>query len=274
MSTMTAQTVTGWRARLTVDASDMSSTSTMSILRQNPDGSVSTVIGADRIKPQSGVFDDPEVPLGAAVGWTLQENRARGDSVVSPDGRIVGYLVAASRPVLSDPFRQLAARVIVCTEGQDHTMAGRASSIDITGRASRVWSWDVEGAPTLSPILITDTPADHAAIEDIMSTGDPVLLRTPCATVPDRWLMRGGDRSWSWLTRRCVARKHTLSSCEELAGAPAGATMTSVFGDTLKDLYRASLQGDAAQTTLGQLAQIAATWDTLGAIASTDLKAR
>jgi hypothetical protein len=82
---------------------------------------------------------------------------------------------------------------------------------------------------------------------------------------PDVWLQRGGDRTWSWLTRRCQARKHTLSSCEELEGPPSD---EAVWTDTLGDVHQV-VGGDS----VGTLGAIAERWETLGEIAATDLKA-
>lgn len=268
MSTMTAAQVTGWRIRLDVVVDDMASTSRMSIIRTGPDGSTAPIIGVDHVTPASGVWDDPEAPLWGISTWTLREHTQTG---VTVDRASVQASVQADRPVLSDPAAQASAQVVVLAAGQDRTMAGRASSVDIVGRSTRVWSWDVEAAPTLSPQLITDTVEDHAGVEACCAGGSPVLLRYPDPRIPDRWLQRGGDRSWSWLSRRCVARKHTLSNCEELESAPAGLAAAAVFGDTLGDLDNAAqaLGGDAA----GTLAAISDRWTTLGGIAATDLKA-
>lgn len=173
-------------------------------------------------------------------------------------------MIPADHPLVSDPWRGITCPVTVLAAGQDRTMAGRASTVDITGRRSRISVWDVEGAPTFSPQFITE-PADHETFEELMATGDPVLLRFPCMQHPDVWLQRGGDRSWAWMTGRCQARKHTISSCEELDGPPSG---EAVWGDTLGDLH-AAVGGDAT----GSLGAIAERWETLGEIAATDLKA-
>lgn len=269
MSSITAQIVSGWRVRLTVNVDGIPTTSTISVNRYGGETDAPhPIVGATRIKPAPIVLDDPETPLQGINSWALESYTATG--VRQVEDVAILEITTAGRPVLSDPVRQLAVAVVLCADGQDHTMAGRASSVDVAGRATRVWSWDVEAAPTLSPVFITDTPADHATVEDIMSTGDPVLLRTPCTQIPDRWLMRGGDRSWSWLTRRCIARKHALGSCEEMDGPPAGLTLEGVFGDTLGDLDRAA---QASTESAGTLAAIWDRWDTLAAIAATDLKA-
>jgi hypothetical protein len=173
-------------------------------------------------------------------------------------------MIPADHPLMSDPWRGIVCPVTVLADGQDRTMAGRASAVDITGRRSRIHLWDVEGAPTFSPQVITE-PGDHETFEDLMATGDPVLLRFPCIEHDDVWLQRGGDRTWAWMSGRCQARKHTLSSCEELEGPPSD---EAVWGDTLGDLH-AAVGGDDA----GSLGAIAERWETIGDIAATDLKA-
>ena len=173
-------------------------------------------------------------------------------------------MIPADHPLMSDPWRGIVCPVTVLADGQDGTMAGRDTAVDVIGRRSRIHVWDVEAAPTFSPQFITE-PADHAAFEDLMATGDPLLLRFPCMQHPDVWLQRGGDRTWSWLTRRCQARKHTLSSCEELEGPPSD---EAVWTDTLGDVHQV-VGGDS----VGTLGAIAERWETLGEIAATDLKA-
>ena len=140
MSSITAQLVSGWRIRLTVNVDGIPSTSTISVNRYGGETNVPhPIVGATRIKPAPIVLDDPETPLVGLHSWALESTSSTGAKRVE-DVAIL-EITTADRPVLSDPVRQLAVAVVLCAEGQDHTMAGRASSVDVAGRAARVWSW-------------------------------------------------------------------------------------------------------------------------------------
>lgn len=249
--TITVSTVSGVAATVPVTpADDWGVWTGMSVDVTIPDGASSAVLS-----------------IGSSGDWcriddiALQRVSVSAAPTIGPSAPV---MIPADHPLVSDPWRGITCPVTVLQAGQDRTMAGRASAVDITGRRTRIHLWDVEGAPTFSPQFITE-PGDHEMFEELMATGDPVLLRFPCTEHDDVWLQRGGDRTWAWMTGRCQARKHTLSSCEELDGPPSD---EAVWGDTLGDLHNA-VGGDAA----GTLGGIAERWETLGQIAATDLKA-
>lgn len=256
---ITVDQVSGWMVRVTV-AVDPGMTGTMSITRIGSQGS-RPVQGAQRVPVLSGTWDDAEVELGVPTRYQL--TLSNGSVLYTAPVTVV---VDGGFPVLSDPYRGQSVLVTVLETERAVKHAARATLVDVEGRADPVVIWDVEQAGRTPEVkLMTRTASDAYAVETMCATGNPLLLRAPCPSVVGGWLQRVGDRVHRPFapSSRTEVRVHELADVLELPGTwRPGARPT---GDTLADLDAA-----VGHTTL---AAIAARWDMLLAIASTDLKA-
>lgn len=256
MSSVTAAPITGYTARLTVSI-DAGTVGTMTIERIVNGGARRRIIAGVGIPAASGVFDDPEVPLGVPVIW---EVRLSNGTVL----RSEPVTILSTLPVLSDPYRGRSVQVwIVSMDSRGHH--SRTTAVDVEGRPDPVPLWDVESSARWPAIeLLTTTLVDRNTLDDMCSTGDPLLLRSTCVEPGDHWLQRIGDRTVDRFTptSRTETRLHKWSDVASLSGSPRPSEKPA--GDTLGDLNRA-----VGSTTLGAIAE---RWPTLLAIASEDLR--
>lgn len=255
---ITAQVITGAMTRVTVQLEPTWAGWSMTLVRIDPDGSESAVMGATGVPAVSSVWDDAEVTLGRPVAYRV---RLGASSSVGPSEPVT---VSAETPILSDPYRRMAVPVLVAAEGQETQHTARAARVDVVGRRERVHLWDVEASATSSPQLITRTANDRAMLDQIMASGDPWLLRCPCPDVPSGWRMRVGDRTVKRITRTGPGRLHTISDVDHLPAAPVDSRPR---GDTLGDI--AAWAGEQSTHTLGGIRD-ANQGGTLGGIAATD----
>lgn len=256
MTSIEASTVSGWRARVLVQLDGTEPAGTMSIVRVDPDGSGHGIMAGQNIAKASGVWEDPEVSLRGQVRYQL-----RIGSRIWTSNTLT---ITAPGVILSDPYRGRAVEVARTMEGLESSFSTRSTALDIAGRRDRVVIWDVEGAERVSPQFLTRTDGQARALEMMCRSGDPILVRYPCAGFTDQWLERIGTRTVKRAAARMssTARLHSLGDCEVLAG-PLDPKRRPT-GDTLGDLHAA-----VGGTTLGA---IASRWADLGEIALADLK--
>lgn len=250
-----ATEVEGVMARLDVTVPAQPEGTTMTIVRVEADGHQSPVMGASSVPAVSGVWDDAEVTLGSPVTWCVVLPSGSG----APSNTL---WLKIDIPFLSDPYRRLTVPVLMAAEGWDEEVDSRAARVDVAGRRDRVHLWDVEAAPRRSPQLITTTTVAADQLADLMSTGDPFLLRAPCPGVPQGWFIRIGGRTVRKLTREGEGRLHTLSDVDQLPAAPRDIRPQ---GDTLGDLADV-----VTPDTLGGMANYGL--GTLGAWAAANLR--
>jgi len=172
--------------------------------------------------------------------------------------------VASDLPVLADPRGGVAVQVTVA-EWTEITIDGTATPVQVdvedTADDATVWILGPDGARTATVTLRAD--ADQlATVRQILASGRPMLLRGSQPGLEDPWLIGRGRRERRVTNNVTDWRRYLVLD----VGIPTGAPdpTVPVMGDTLGDLAA------AVPTTL---ADIAATWATLGDIAAADLKA-
>lgn len=183
---------------------------------------------------------DGEAPLGRALYWALYYS----SDGLTPDWRFPiaktdPLTLTAPTPVLSDPYRKLAAAIHIVGEGEDRSRSSRTTAVEIEGRSDRVVVWDVEGAPSWSPVWITPTLDDREALDELLEPGGPVLLRAPCPNIRTGWLISLGSRKESPIVRNRddPARRHTLDRVEFTVSPTPD---IAIAGDTLTMLSEAT----------------------------------
>lgn len=264
MTTLTVTEIpTRYAARVQIAA--LTGTGPWTLIRSDPRGRA-TVIGGQNITGPD-VIEDCEVCLECETTWLVIDSTgaetASAVTTISPptspgmDNRPC--------PVVSNPAAGIAFPVVLLREGMGEERPGAATLVEIEGTEVPAIIWDVERAARFSPQIITETADAETLLDDALRDGAPLLLRTPCPGVEDRWFHRVEGRNTDRIGQRPdnPARLTQLGKAVRLPGPydPEAA----IAGDTLGDLDDA-----VGHTTLGD---IAAQWDTLGEIAATDLRA-
>ena len=248
--TLAAVTVTGG-ARITVTtATDPAITYTLSRVREDT-GDESPVLGAVNVAAAGTVWDDYATELSVPVHYVAV--LSTGETFTSNT-----VLVESEFPILSDPYlgRSVQVRVVA---GGETSWKSRATTLEVEGRRDPLVLWDVLSVAYRAPVLITDDKAGLEAIRAVLAAGGPVLLRAPCRTVEDGWMV-----PLSGITEAPLGQSeavlHTFGESVVLLAPPE--VWRRAAGDTLGDLHAA---------VPGTLGDIAATWSTLGEIAIADL---
>lgn len=260
--TLTATPTTNFTARLDLPA--VTPGTWMHVCRVHS-GRRELVMGLNGIAPTSGVWDDPEVPLGVPVFYEVDidgQTAYISNTITVPGPPITG-MNNAPGAIITDPLRGRTVPVVVLTETAKISRKTRNSAIDIEGQTARVILTHSEGAPTRQPRLLTETSEQAANLDEILAPGRPILLRTSCPTIPDRWLHPYGDRETDLFTdATSQVRVHQLGDTDELQANPWPDHLAT--SDTL---------GDLNQLLPTTLAAIPARWPgTLGDLAGTDIK--
>lgn len=241
--------------KVTVTATaDPATTYTLYRVREDT-GAQTQVLGAYQIPVAGTVWDDPAAELDVPIHYVAV--LSTGETVESASVLlIVGY------PVLSIPHRGLQVSVTIADEGRDKVRKSRATVLEVEGRPDPIVVWDVRGAETRAPVLLVRTRDELQAVRDIFASGEPVLLRAPCPTIEDFWFISVDSITEAPVRRSSWAHLVTISQALVVPEAPESWLRSA--GDTL---------GDLATAVPGTLADIAATWATLGDIAAADLGA-
>lgn len=253
-ATITAVAATDATARVTVTVTGAADGELMSLYRLA--GGVRTpLLGGIDTPAVSGVWVDP-APLNVACTWVV----VLADATETESGPAT---LTSTLPVLSDPWSGSEVLVRVVEVDDTLTARARAEALPIEGSPVPVVVYDVPtGTWSQLQLLTTDDEGD-TQLQLLAGTGGPLLLRCSCGLHPDRWVQPIGDYTRTRLVRRPTegSRLHTWEECLYLASAPRDGERAG--GDTLGDLD--------AMFPAGTLADIAAAWATLGAIAATDL---
>ena len=240
--------------RVTVTVTGAVVGETMTVWRDDLSGVLRPEMGGRNIPAASTVIDDPCVMLGRPTWWRVVTSTAV--SAISP----TPVTIAATLPVLSDPVMGDEVAVSI-KDWPELSYAGRVTVIEVEGDPQRRILSDVESTPTSEPILWTATREELAAVRRILGRGRPVLLRATDRGVEDSWIQVTGRREQRITMRAADARRIHKLTVEHWADVPD--LDQRAKGDTLGMLAVA-----VSPQTLGS---IAATWATLGGIASADL---
>lgn len=255
-ATVTAIPASDMTVRVSITVAGAVAGERLSVWRED-DGTRTPVLGGTDVAALSTVIIDPASPLNRPVTWGV--TLASGVEVRSAPATL-----ASSLPVLSDPWRGLAALVMVTDVDDERVTKSRATVLTVEGDPTPIVVWDV---PTREygelEVLSLDAVA-RRRIVDMCATGRMLLLRCSCGQHEDWWLQATGDVKVLRLTRKgsVPARLHRWDAVVYL-GRPADMSQRA-RGDTLGDLHA------MVPTKLGD---IAASWSTLGEIASTSLTA-
>ena len=241
--------------KLSITVTDPEDGETMTVTRRTGAASPVAGMGSSDIPAATTIITDPEAPLNRASRWTV--TTSSGATIESDPITLEAELAALSDPILGI----LGMCAVVDRDTLSRTQ--RATMLTVEGDPTPWVVWDVPVGRTMPVQLLTLTSDAEAALNQILSTGDPIFLRCVCGYHTDRWIQPIGDGTTS---SRVVAkgsdpsRLWDLGDCVVYAKNPLAAQKAK--GSTLGDVY------DFVSTkTLGAIAD---TWDTLGAIAEAD----
>lgn len=241
--------------KLSITVADPEDGETMTVTRRTGAASPVAVMGASDVAAATTIITDPEAPLNRASRWTV--TTSSGATIESDPVTLAAELAAISDPIVG------VLGMCAVVDRDALSRAQRATMLTVEGDPTPWVVWDVPVGRTMPVQLLTLTPDAEAAVDQILSTGGPVLLRCVCGNHSDRWIQPIGDATTS---ARVVAkgsnpsRLWDLGDCVVYANNPLAAQKAK--GSTLGDVY------DFVSTkTLGAIAD---TWDTLGAIAEAD----
>jgi endonuclease/exonuclease/phosphatase family metal-dependent hydrolase len=221
----------------------------MSLYRESGEARV-PVPGLQDVVAATTVVTDHTAPLNRDLVYTLELND--GTSTQAPPVQILADL-----PLLGHPVTGATARVII-QDWPDRTRETPTTLVKVPGRRSPVVLSDVESTPTSSPVLLTRTREAERELDDLVSTGDVLLLRTIYPALPDAFLAVTSRQTGRVQQFKGTSpeRLNTLTSQEigaedireagvgdtlgDLAGAMPGATLQQLAdlfpGGTLLDI--------------------------------------
>ncbi len=242
------------RLSIAVDAAGVGET--MSVTRRVGTAVPAAVMGATGLAAGSKVITDPEAPLNRAATWIVTFS---GGLVVESDPLTVTAALAS----ISDPVLGATAECAV-VDRDSLTRTQRAEVLMVEQDPEPWVVWDVPVGKSMPVTMLTLTPAAESALDRMLATGDPILLRCVCGNHTDRWIQPVDDET---SVTRLVKRPSDTSRLWDLGLCVVYSTNPrldeAARGNTLGDLYNA-----VTPKTLGAIAD---RWPTLGAIAEDDL---
>lgn len=255
--TITATVRTSGRsAALLIAVSGAAVGETMTVARRVGASALAPVMGASSITAASRVVIDPEAPLNRAASWVVTTSTG----VTVESGPIT---VATDLAAIADPVTGATADCAVITRDA-LTRTNRAEVLQVEGDSTPWVVWDVPVGKQMPIEILTLTDDDAAALDKMLSTGDPILLRCGCLRHTDVWVQPVGESTGqSPLVKRAESQLRTWSLGECVVYGSNPRLGSAARSTTLGDLNNA-----VTPKTLGA---IAARWANLGQIASADL---
>lgn len=244
-------------ALLTISITNAAAGETMTVTRKVGTAAAQPVMGATTIQAASRTLIDPEAPLNRAATWIVTTSTGATASAV--------LAIPAELAVVADPVRGIVASCAVITR-DEWRRTQRVDVVQVEGSDIPAVIWDLPSGKQMPVQLLTLDKDAETALGRILATGNPLLLRCACGNHTDVWIQPvDGETGASRVVQRTASqlRQWELGRCLVYPTNPLASSIA--LGNTLGAVYDAVMP-----KTLGGIAN---RWDTLGAIAETDLGA-